>query len=182
MHFRLLENGVNLIFFLVFIAALLVYPAVQRKIQVQLWHLWNGNETKLQEYEIPVPMRWIADQTIPGTVALVEVGTHRTRGSFTSTIVVSKTGARKDVNSGSPWTEQSLTLQGAQVLDRQTIGFDGEKADCIISNALTHRRHVPDDKIISIECESTAGLSISFNGHNEHVDTFFSVVSQIRKQ
>lgn len=181
MHFRLQKNPVNSIFVLMFIAALLIYPALQRKIQVQLWHLWNGNKTQLQEHEIPVPMSWIANQTIPGTVALIEVGTHRSRDSFTPIIVVSKIGAPKDMNAISSWTEPSLRSQGAQVLDRKTIDFDGGKADCIVSNALIYRHHDPGDKIISIECASTAGLSMNFNGDKEHIDTVFSVLSQIRQ-
>lgn len=169
----------SLIPFLIFIAVLLIYPAVQRKIQVRLWHLWNGDTTEFQAYVIPVPMGWVARHERE-TVGLLEVGTYLTRDEFGSMIVFSKGQTPKNMGLASSLNEQSVLSQGAQILDRQTIEFDAEKADCIVSNALTKGLPVPND-IVAITCESTADLSIRFNGSKGNVDTFLSVVSQIRK-
>lgn len=178
MSFRFIGNRISSISFLIFVAVLLIYPALQRKIQVGLWHLWNGNTTRLQEYDIPVPMSWVA-RPERETVGLIEVGTNHTRDLVPPIISISK--GLKDLNLASFLNEQSLMSQDAYVYDRRTIEFDGERADCIISDALVHKLPAPGDKAISITCESTAGLSIQFHGDQENIDTFFSVVSQIRR-
>lgn len=175
------ENRVNSIFVLVFMFVLLVYPALQRRLQAQLWHWWNGDTTQLEQYDIPVPAGWVAHQTAPGTRTLLEVETYPSLGEFRSTVFVSKGGFPKDVDIGSSLNEEALRSRGAQILDRRTVEFDGEKAHCLVSNALIHRLDVPSDMIISIECVSTAGLSITFNGDKKNIDTFFEVVSQMRK-
>lgn len=178
---RLIRNRVSSIPFLIFIAVLLIYPALQRKIQIGLWHLWNGNTIQLQEYDIPVPMRWIAHSN-GGNISLFEYGTYHTRAEFASLVIVrSKSGASKDMSLLSTLHEQWLTSQGAQIFYRRTIDFDGEKADCIVSNYSIHRLQVPSDTVVSVNCESTTALSFGFDGDKKDVDTFFSIVSQIRK-
>lgn len=160
-----------------FMAVLLIYPMLQQKIQVGLWHLWNGNTTRLQEYDIPVPMNWVA-RPERESVGLIGIGTKHSR-DIVPIIVISK--GLKDLNLASLLNEESLRSHDAQIFYRRTIEFDNEKADCIVSNALVHKLPIPNDKIISINCESTAGLSINFNGDQENIDTVFSIVSQIQK-
>lgn len=187
-----MRNPISSLPLLIFIGVVLIYPALQRQIRVGLWHLWNGNTTRLQEYDIPVPMSWIADQPAGGTVALVEIGTDHTRDLVDPVIFMEKTTAPQDLNFASTLKafqnashEQFLESEGVQIFERRTIEFDAEKADCIVSNEYIGRSikeglPIPIDKVISITCEST-DLSIHFTGNKEYVDTFFSIVSQIRK-
>ena len=142
--------------------------------------MWNGSTIQFQEYDVPIPMGWVANKSEVGTIAILEMGTHRWRDELVSSINIRSSGS-KDMSFLSALHEQWLRSEGAQIFDRRTIDLDGEKADCIVSNALVHKLPIPNDKIISINCESTAGLSINFNGDQENIDTVFSIVSQIQK-
>ena len=77
--------------------------------------------------------------------------------------------------------EESIKLVDAEVFERRTIDIDGDEADCIASNLLVSQLPVPSDSLITITCQSRRDLHIMSNGNKENIDTFFSIVSQMRK-
>jgi hypothetical protein len=171
---------------LIFIAVLLIYPAVEQKIKLGLWHLWNGNTVRLHGYEIPVPTNWIADHTGAGDVILFAAGTILGQDQVSSMIFISQGPASEDMDMASSIYERSLESWGAQIFERRTVEFDGGKADCIVSNefmsiASRHGPPISFNGVMSVRCVTTARISLDFNGDKENMDTFFSIVLQMRK-
>ena len=64
----------------------------------------------------------------------------------------------------------------AQIFDRRTVDVDGEPANCIANQPPT-----PGDSNILMTCETEAGLLIVGHIDAQNIDTFYSVVSQMRK-
>jgi len=162
-------------------AALLIYPAIERKIQASIWHLWNGDIVRFQGYDIPVLTNWIAE-TDDRHVAMLDVTRSYWRGQLHPTIVISKqVPLPKDAwaqEARLEFEEQYLKSINAQVFDRRTVDIDGEQADCEATNELLP---VPSNSIITIKCNLANGLLIMSYGDKQTLDTFFSIVSQIRK-
>lgn len=166
-------------------AALLIYPAIDLKIQTSLWHLWNGDTVPFHGYDIPIPTNWVAE-TDDRHVLMLEVTRSYWRGQLHRTIVISQ---RVPLPTDA-WVqgeqlkfhEKYLKSINAQIFDRRTVDIDGEQADCETTNELVSQLPVRSDSIITIDCKSaTAGISIDSIGDKQNVDEFFSFVSQIRK-
>jgi len=67
MSLGFIRNRINSPAFLIFVAMLLIYPATERKVQTGIWHLWNGDTIRFQEYDINVPTNWVAVTDDPKT-------------------------------------------------------------------------------------------------------------------
>jgi len=183
MSLGFIRNRINSPAFLIFVAMLLIYPATERKVQTGIWHLWNGDTIRFQEYDINVPTNWVAVTDDPKHIGLVDVKRSYWRDQLHPTIVFFKTfplqGEVKDMTS--KFHDEYLKSINAQVFDHRTVDLDGEQIDCEASNVLVSQLPVPNESIITITCESTTGLNIISSGNRQNLDTFFSVVSQIRK-
>jgi hypothetical protein len=183
MTFKSLRDRVGSPTFLALAAVLLIYPAVDLKIQAGIWHLWYGDEIRLHQWVIPIPKGWIAENSQGGgIISLAEVGTYHRRGENLPPIVVSDI-VIKDRDFASCLREEYFKSIHATVFDRRTVDIDGEEADCDVTNSLVSELPHAGDSIVTVQCESaTGGISITSTGDKENVDNFFSFVSQIRKE
>lgn len=184
MSFGFTRNLVSSPSVLIFLAALLIYPAIDLKIRTGIWHLWNGDTVRFEGYDIPVQTNWVAE-TDDRQVAMLDVTRSYWRGQLHPTIVISRrVPLPKDA-----WTQKALLefqekylkSINAQVFDRRTVDIDGEQVDCEATNDLLGKPPVPSAMNIRVECNSANGLSIMSYGDKQDLDTFFSIVSQIRK-
>lgn len=70
---------------------------------------------------------------------------------------------------------------GATVLQRQVIAVDsGNQVLCIEGKLARDILKIRNSELISVECESSQGLSVSFTGTESDLKEFYRIISSVR--
>jgi len=179
------------------IALLLVLGSIYYRYRYQLtakiWHWKNGYSTTMGDYEVPVPEHWlITDQDFAAFTLMNSAPNIPRDAKFHTTAVITVFPFRQrgiGPDGVVFWlSHQRQWLAGDKVesVEEKTLKFGDESITCIggrqLSATLRSSPNHLETVIISLNCMSERGLNILFVGEPSDLQSFYTVVSQIRRK
>jgi hypothetical protein len=183
---------VAILFLLVFMFGYLAY-AKRYQLAAKFWHWRHGNSMTMGNYEVPVPEHWfIYDQNYVALTMMNSAPILPRDHKFHTATVVTVFPFRHRVigpNGLAFWLSlerQRLAREKVESVEETTLKFGDESITCIGGRELNailrgSPNHLETD-IVSRNCMSERGLNILFVGEPSDLQSFNTLVSQIRRK
>jgi len=171
------------------------YVAYAKRYQLaaKLWHWRHGHTIRIGNYEVPVPEHWlITDRDYVAFTLMNTASTFPRDAKFHTVggITIFPFRKRAIGNEGLDFwlslKRQWLQREGVKSLEEKKLSISDTVIVCLGGSELKDaierdQLHRFDTDIVSLECESTDGLSILFVGEPSDLQPFYAFVSQIRR-
>lgn len=184
--------------FAVLLAIGYVIFAHRYAIEAKVWHWRHGHSTTIDGYEIPVPAHWLVLTQQYEDLTMVNTSPNLLRDDskiYIAPVLTVNVGllshARASGDTG--WMKTWTSLQQERLADNKvkpvvekTIKFGDESVTCIggseLDAVLSDRPDLPRTGAISLDCMSDRGLNLMFVGEPSDVESFYLLLSQIRRR
>ena len=167
-------------------------------IETKVWHWRHGYSTTIDGYEIPVPEHWLVLTQEYKYLTMVNISPNPPRDHskiHTAPIVTVNVGlfSRAGASGDTDWMSTWASLQRKRLVDNKvesvvdkTLNFANESVSCIGGNELDallrDRPDLPRTRAVSLDCVSARGLDVMFVGEPSDVESFYVLLSQIRRR
>ena len=141
------------------------------------WHIRFGDSTSFHGWRVPVPKGWFA--LARNDYLIVQKTTRFYDREDGPTIIPDVLNASKavDVDAFRKASIRVISKQGYVFQEERPIQIGTDSGYCL------HFTNADDQKKIHISCDSLAAqLSVGFFGPRSEIQTFYSVVGQMRRQ
>jgi hypothetical protein len=165
-------------------------------IEARVWHWRHGYSATVDGYEIPVPARWLILIQEHEYITMVNTAPNPPAGDskiYAAPVVTVTVGLFSHARV-SDWTSTWESVQRKRSLDNKvpavvdkTLNFADESFRCFGGNELdtlllADRPDLPRTGVVSLDCLSTRGLDARFVGEPSEVESFYRLLSQVRRR
>ncbi|HLZ13852.1 MAG TPA: hypothetical protein VKP58_14810 [Candidatus Acidoferrum sp.] len=170
-----------------------IYFRYRYPLTAKIWHWRHGYSTTMGNYEVPVPEHWlIADQDLVA-LTLMNSSPNRPRDAkvhMTAVVTVFPFRQRAiGPDALAFWLSnerQWLARDGVESIHEKTLKIGDESITCIggrqLDAILRRNSNHLETNFISFDCMSERGLNILFVGEQSDLQSFYNLVSQIRRK
>jgi hypothetical protein len=190
-----MKSRLVLLLIVLFLLALgYIAYAYRYPLAAKIWHWKHGYSTTMGNYEVPVPEHWLI--LGQNSVALTMLNTSPTRlqrdGKFHTAAVIDifpfrdRTAEASRMDYWLSLKRQWFAREGVKSIEEKTLKLGDEPITCIggreLNAILYDKPNHPETDIISLDCMSERGLNILFVGEPSDLQSFYTLVSQIRRR
>ena len=152
------------------------------RIQAAIWHWRHGQFAQVGSYRVPVPDRWLPqDYDENDMISLIDTDTKQSGDALANVNVIGIILLPKPADQGTSAALRWDRLKSIRVTntDDKVISFEDERVLCsgVPINDAGRTSHA-----ITLWCESTGRLSLSFTGDSAGAQRFYQIVAGIQKQ
>jgi hypothetical protein len=164
----------------------LIYFLYPRRFQItaRMWHWKNGNVVRLRNWEFSVPRDWYVENEPLNAIEFRDSGfasSGRLPGGFSSIDVFYSHEQSINLDYARMAERQRFAKWGVSTIEENTLHYGSETAVCVGGDFLQTIAHVLFPNWVSMDCSTSDGLHLMFNGFRADLPSFYEVVSQIRK-
>lgn len=176
-----------------------IYYRYHYPLAAKIWHWKHGYSTTMGNYEVPVPEHWLVTDQDSVALSLMNSAPNIPRDAklHMRTVITVFSFRQRAIgpDRAAFWLSQHRQLLArfkVESVEEKTLKFGDESITCIGGRELSaglrsipnrlQSEPFPETDIISLDCMSERGLNILFAGEGSDLQSFYTLVSEIRRK